>query len=527
MEGIPVACTRCGAAVDAAAIRCGACGGLQVPGHPGAPARPKAAAPPPSPRSSPQPANAARPALPAAKPVGPPAHDAAPFASLAEATPVPAAAWFRPAGSSQPAAASPPSGAARHAAPRQPEATSSGTSSPKQPAVAPRAAPPQPDPATLHAHWATDGAAPAATGGLGYQPLDAGGMDPEAPVPEVGDEPASEAAPAPTAAELRARRIAELAGYGPEPSNLVRTIPYAVRVMLRKRELDVKLEGLAAVCKRADAAAEAALMRVGEALFALRDDPRTEAIAARARRVEQALRLSQDVEAAAQGDLQGAQQALAAIAPQLAQLEGEVAELRRDEATVRAKFDALSARARQADALHAQAVQAIQALQAKPPVDRARLAALASEREARNAERRYMEVQISPTETELGEARRELAARVQVLQELQAQRAAIEEAAGRTLASREASLAAAHSMQRTALVGLARAAMMADIVGLAGEAADAADDALAHAHALRDEEDVYKRARDEFDEDAYTKGLTILVGGSVLAFVVLAAMILF
>lgn len=346
-------------------------------------------------------------------------------------------------------------------------------------------------------------------------------------MPEVAGEPASDAVHVPSAAELRARRIEELAGYGPEPNNLLRTIPYAVRVMLRKRELDLKLEGLAAVCKRADAAAEAALVQVGEVLYGLRDDPRIEALAARVLRVEQALSLSQNVEATAQGDLQGAQQALAAIAPQLAQLEAEVAELQRDEATVRAKFDALSARARQADAAHAQAVRAIQALQAKPPVDRVRLAALASEREARNAERRYMEVQISPTETELGEAQRDLAARVEVLRELQAQRAAIDEAAGRTLASREASLAAAYSMQRTALVGLARAAMMADVVGFAGEAADAADDALAHAHALRDEEDLYKRARDGFDEDAYTKGLGILVGGSVLAFVVLAGLILF
>jgi hypothetical protein len=368
------------------------------------------------------------------------------------------------------------------------------------------------------------GPAASPKGGLGYEPIPPAAETAE-PTPELAEAPTD--AHAPTAAELRARRIAELAGYGPDPANLAKAIPYAVRVMMRKRELDLKLDALGATCARADAAAEQALADLGEALFALRGDPRLEPLAARADKIAGALRLSEEVSAAAQGDAEGAQQALKALAPRIAQVEAEVAELQQVEAQRRAKYEASATRLRQTEALHARVVQAIQALQAKPPVDRVRLAALASEREARNAERRYLEVQIGPMETELGEAQRELAAGVEALRVVQAQQTAIHEAAGRTRASREASLAAAHGMQHAALVGLARAALMADMAGFAGEAAEAADDALARARALRDEEDLYKRARDSYDEDAYQRGLGILVGGSVLAFVVLAGLILF
>lgn len=345
--------------------------------------------------------------------------------------------------------------------------------------------------------------------------------------PEFATEEDLEEGKPPSPAELRARRIATLAGYGDTPARWHQSIPYAVRVMTRRHQLDVKLAAISATCARAESACDEVLAEVGEALFVMRKDARVEVLAERATKVEEAIRLANDIDAAAQGDVEGARRALAALAPQIVQAEAEAGEARADEARVRTQYDALAARLRQAEAAHARVVQAVQLLQATPPVDRARLATLASEREARNAERRYLEVQISPTETELGEAQRELAGREQTLSALLAQRTAIEDAAGRALASREASLAAAEAMRFAGLVGLARAAMQADVVGFAGDAAERAEDALARVQVLRDEEDLYKRARDSFDEHRYRQGLTIMVGTSVAAFVVLAGLILF
>ena len=42
----------------------------------------------------------------------------------------------------------------------------------------------------------------------------------------------------------------------------------------------------------------------------------------------------------------------------------------------------------------------------------------------------------------------------------------------------------------------------------------------------RDEEDLYVAARDSFDEDAYRKGLSILIGASAGSFFLLALLIL-
>src|SRR5690242_14117709 len=134
------------------------------------------------------------------------------------------------------------------------------------------------------------------------------GQDEPEPLPAAEDD-----APVESPEQARARVIAELAGYGAPPANLLGAPAYWVRVMLRKRVLETELVALSAQRKRADGLASDALVAMGQALHALAADERTAKLRKLFAAIDDAGARIGDVEAAGQKRKQGAQQELARL----------------------------------------------------------------------------------------------------------------------------------------------------------------------------------------------------------------------
>lgn len=330
----------------------------------------------------------------------------------------------------------------------------------------------------------------------------------------------------PSRERLRAARVAELAGYPPPPQTLPRSVEYCVRVILRRRTLDLAVATVAAARKRARDEAEAALTDLASALLAQREDSRLESLEGHFVAVDRVSGALGETEAASQEHNQSVRGHFEQLGRKIAERIAVIEELRAEEGQQQTQFDQMSGRAQHAQSTIDLVDQEMKRLSTAQPPDPRRMAALAAQRSARQAELRMVEVQLSPVSGELDAKRLEIAKELEAVAALYDAQRDAGEALGEVGDRHRVASDMARNAYREKLLALAKAALEEKLHHIVGEPGQRARDAVQNVRVKRDEEDLHVAARDAFDEDAYRKGLTILLAGSVGAFVLLALLIL-
>jgi hypothetical protein len=331
----------------------------------------------------------------------------------------------------------------------------------------------------------------------------------------------------PTTEEKRAHEIAALAAYGKPPANMAGSMGYWWRVMMRKRELDAELASLSAQRKRTDDAAREALAKLGEALHALRRDPR---LATLAKQIEAVSSADEQIGSA---DKTGAQRKQT-IERERAQIDGEAraleakaAPLRERESEVVAQVDAIKLQAKQADLRRRRVEQEIEAHRKKPGADAHTLARLQAERDAAHGEVQTLGIELGPLEDDLSIVRKELAVHLRTLSTLQQEQQAAASALERAQQAHRVSNSSARGARRDALSALANAAIDSGLAALVPNELKAAQENAERRDRKRSEEELYRAAAGSFDETAYKQGMTLLIGGAGALFLALILVVIF
>jgi hypothetical protein len=331
-----------------------------------------------------------------------------------------------------------------------------------------------------------------------------------------------------TPEQQRAARLREIAGFGLAPAKVTGAPLYWVRVVLRKRVLAEQLATLSAQRKRGDDGAAEALQKLGEALDALRDDPRLAALARQLAAVRDAESQVGQVEAQGHKRKQATARELTRLDRELARVEQAAAPLRQRETEIDGQLDQLRAQTRRAEMLRRKVDAELEALQKqKTGADPERLTALRAEHEARLGQVQTLGIQMRPLEDDLAAVRRDLALHMRTLAGLQDDKQVAITSLERSEQTQRVSHGSARGARAAALMALAQAALKQGLGELAPECAQAVAESADRAEQRRRQEELHRAALESYDHGAYGRGMMMMLGGSLLFFLSLAGMILF
>jgi hypothetical protein len=338
--------------------------------------------------------------------------------------------------------------------------------------------------------------------------------------------PAAPAEPQENVTQKRARQMREIASYGPVPEKPLGAPMYCVRVMLRKRELSDALKSLSAQRKRADDQANEALVKVGEAFYALRDEGQLAELTKQLNAVTDASARVGDVEARDQQRKQNSTQELARIDRELAACEREAAPLRARESELLALLEDLKAEGRRVEMQRRKLETELEATRrTKAGVDPERLAAMQAEHDARHGELQTLGIQTRPLEDDLGGVRRELAKHMRAIAVLQSEKQTTVTALERASQNHRVSFGTAKDGYQQALISLANGGLKLGFGELVPTDEQAAFEAAERAGQKRAQEELHRAALNSYDPKVYSRGLTMLLGGSVAMFLTLALLV--
>lgn len=335
--------------------------------------------------------------------------------------------------------------------------------------------------------------------------------------------------PNPDAIEIDPVDVKVLANYGAEPKAIFETIPYALRVVKRQRELKRSLEGVRAAVKEAEAKRDERMIELGTLLRpVLAQNPDYGTIA----------KSLGDAEKAVKERESALLQTNAAFREKASVLDAEIAALGPDHERAQAEVDAKQKVYEEADRLRkkhearrkrveidVRAAQTKLAAMETSPADRAQAQALigtaSQERETRAAEEKIATQAAQRAESELATARSMLGRVDEKIDALREKRGVLEQEYSRAGAARSEGVAAAGKEMRTVLLEIGRKTWKE------GPDAPGADlrrkgvaDAMAHLRRLQIDMEKHVRALASADKPAVTKGLAIL-GGTIFLFLTL------
>ena len=339
-------------------------------------------------------------------------------------------------------------------------------------------------------------------------------------------EPASDTEPEQSPQQGRARRMREIASYGPPPDKLYRAPAYSVRVMLRKRVLMEELAALSMQRKRADDMAGEALAKLAESLYALQGDPRLGELSRQIAAVADAEAQVGSVEAQSRKRRQELEREIARLDPQIARRQEQAAPLRARESELAASADPLKARIGRIRARLKKLDAEIEAARAKSGGAAERSAALETERAARHDEAEALAGELRPLAEDLARVRGALGKLERASSALAEQKRIAVIARDRVDQNQRVSSGSAKGARRHALLSLAKAGRRAGLGELVPEEEREAAETAARADECRAQEELHRAAAQSYDHTAYTQGLTILLGGSGALFLVLAMLVL-
>jgi hypothetical protein len=336
------------------------------------------------------------------------------------------------------------------------------------------------------------------------------------------------AAPTPEdPAAIQARRIRQLAGYGVAPQKLLQAVPYFFRVAARKRRLQAQVSALTLARKRLEHKAEDAQCALGEALYALRAEPRLAALAPQFKVVHEARQQIGSHAAASKRGVQAQKRGLDAVLQQAAQLKEDMApfEARASELSERLEVGRAKIRNLEQQLRRAEAEQ--KALKASTqPAALEQIAALELLRDAARGEIQSLNVELVPSSDDLADVKREIAKRLDELSHLSEQQQRLSETADRNEDRQRIAAGGALSAHREALRSLANAAVRSQLADLAHQALKSASAAEAPIAAQRQDEELMRKALASYDHAAYQRGMQLAasaVMGTFLLFLLLIA----
>lgn len=331
--------------------------------------------------------------------------------------------------------------------------------------------------------------------------------------------------PNPDAIEIDPVDVRVLADYGAEPKAIFETIPYAIRVVKRQRELKRSLEGIRAAVKDAEARRDERLVELGTLLRPVITG--SSEYASFAKNIGDAEKVVQERESAlAQTNAQFREKA-AAIDAEIAGLGPEQQKLEADVDAKKKAFEEADRLRQKHEARRKRVEIDVRAAQAKlaavetSAADRAQAQALIAsanqERETRAAEEKISVQAAQRAESELATARGLLDRLEQRIEGLRQKRRALEQEYSRAGAARSEGVAEAGKEMRSVLLEIGRKTWKG------GPDAPGADlrrkgvtDAMAHLRKLQIDMEKHVRALAAADKPSVTKGLAILGGAIVL-----------
>ncbi|HEX7479792.1 MAG TPA: hypothetical protein VF331_18455 [Polyangiales bacterium] len=341
--------------------------------------------------------------------------------------------------------------------------------------------------------------------------------------------PASSPPAAQTPASLersRADQARALAAYGDAPKKLYQTVPYFIRVLMRKRELDAELASITPMRKRLDGQAEDAMCALAELYYGQRTDPRLKPLAQQLRVVAESQSHVGAEEAAGARVAEQHKREIDRVLADIHKLERQAEPLRKREAEAQHRADTHKAQIRRNEALVRKAEAEIKALKTSTDVTAIdRITALEADRQAHHGEIQTLNVQLLPLQEDLGALRRELAKQLGTITALHEEQRKLSSVADRETQRHRLTTGGARTAHREALRSLATAALRAQLGGFFPEQAKVAVEAEQRAAKKREAEEVQRAAASAYDDAKYKQGMFILVGGTAFVFLVFAGLI--
>jgi hypothetical protein len=327
------------------------------------------------------------------------------------------------------------------------------------------------------------------------------------------------------AVEIDPFEVKALADYGAEPKNIVESVPYAIRVVRRQRELKRALEGVRRALAEAESKRDDRLVELGtllEPVVSNSAEYRTVADP-----IQRAKKMVQDREAALLETNTAFRDRAAAIDAEIAAIDPQLAQAKREVEARQKSFEEADRLRQKHEARRKRVEIDVRAAQAKldapatAQADRAQaqavIAAANQERETRAAEERLATAAAQKVEGELAVARRAEEAVEGKVQALRARRKDLEKEFARQGAVRSEGVEAASKELRSALreIGLRAAHGGPDAPGADMRRKSVAD-AEAQVKRLQIDLEKHLRALGSADKNAVRNGLVILGAAVVL-----------
>lgn len=342
--------------------------------------------------------------------------------------------------------------------------------------------------------------------------------------------PAPEAPAPPPPSELEAlgivepapQEVAKAAGYPAPPSSVFSSVPYAIQVFLRRRELLAEVRDAERLEGAARSAGEHAMATLGRELLKVADSPNLAPLAAELAAAQEAGRYADSRSEAAASENRVFEEQQKGLEAELQRAEAEVAPLRDRET----RLTTVIAMKRQ-DLERARAkVQRIEIelrnLGKAAVPDQNKLVSLEAERKARHAEMQVLEAPVLADEGELAEVRDALGdalARISDIQsELQAQKAALRRDT-KSQTGELSNLAKQHDLTLRALGEAATAQHLATLAPI--DVANAASDTVRTWRARKRQHAIKTLAVDGYDHRLFRIGAGILGSAVGLIFLTL------
>lgn len=331
--------------------------------------------------------------------------------------------------------------------------------------------------------------------------------------------------PAKSAVDIDVYEVKALADYGAEPKSIVQTVPYAVRVVLRQRELRRAMEGVRKALAEAEGKRDDRLVELGTLLRPIvQNSPEYAQVAAPLVAAEKIVR---DREAALADTNATFRERAAAIDAEIAGLDPQQTQARAElEAKTRAFED--QDRLRQKHEARRKRVEIeVRAAQTKldnpqtPPPERAQaqqvIAQAQQERATRAAEEKIAIDAAQQAEAQVATARRAAEAIEHKIEQLRARRRDLEKEFARQGAVRSEGVEAASKEVRSALLEIGRRAAHGGPEAQGAEVRrKAIVDAEAQVKRLQIDLEKHVRALAAADPTAVRNGLVILGAAIVL-----------
>ncbi|MGZ3418425.1 MAG: hypothetical protein ACXVEE_11205 [Polyangiales bacterium] len=319
--------------------------------------------------------------------------------------------------------------------------------------------------------------------------------------------------------------VKALADYGAEPKNIVESVPYAIRVVMRQRELKRALEGVRKSLAEAESKRDERLIELGTLLEpVVMNNPEYRPVA---EPIQRAKKMVQEREAALLDTNAAFREKAAAIDAEIAAIDPQLAAAKREVAARQQAFDEADRLRQKHEARRKRVEIDVRAAQAKldapasSQADRAQaqqvIGAANQERETRAAEERLAVAAAQKVEAELATAKRAEDAVDGKVQQLRARRKDLEKEFARQGAVRSEGVEAASKELRGALLEIGRRAAHG------GPEAPGADmrrksvaDAESQVKRLQLDLEKHVRAIGAADKTAVRNGLVILGAALVI-----------